>query len=285
MVVERVAERFGLGRPAAPPVRVAGGLSNDLWRLVTDRGTYAVKRMVVNAERPDFVANVEAAFRVEWRAWAAGVAMAEPVPRTDGRALAHVDGSLFRVHRWVDGRTGAGSAGRAAGLLAAIHAAGEPRWDAAPEAPWPGTGWDHDIAGLARRVADVPDRVLVVDSHRDLDRKNTLCRDRDGVLAALDWDAAGPASAVHEAVAVALDFSAGDPAVFADAVAAYTRLSGVAVPRQPWAFAGWVAAQGGWLDHQAGVASGRAEVAATLARLRNLAAGLDVLLAGAPDHP
>jgi hypothetical protein len=34
------------------PVRVSGGLANELWRLDTDRGAFAVKRMVVNADLP-----------------------------------------------------------------------------------------------------------------------------------------------------------------------------------------------------------------------------------------
>ncbi|RSM47515.1 hypothetical protein DMB66_48095 [Actinoplanes sp. ATCC 53533] len=39
MAIERVARRFGLGRPAAEPVRVSGGLSNELWRVATDTGS------------------------------------------------------------------------------------------------------------------------------------------------------------------------------------------------------------------------------------------------------
>jgi Phosphotransferase enzyme family len=275
-----VAARFALGRPVRPPVPVTGGLSNQLWRLDTDRGTYAIKRMVVNADRPGFVPNVEAAYQVERHAWAAGVPMPEPVP-AGGRALAPIEGSLFRVHRWVGARPGAGSATEAAALLAAVHAAGRPRWQHPPEPPWRGDAWGDDIARLARRVAAAPDRILVVDSHRDLDRKNTLRRDHDGALIALDWDAAGPAGAAHEAMAVALDWSGADPAA---AVRAYTRLSGVAVPDVDWVYGGWVAAQGGWLDYQATQPTGHAEVTAALDRLRRLAAALDGR-AGAPDHP
>src|SRR5690349_6153714 len=107
-----------------------GGLSNELWRVPTAAGVFAVKRMVVNADRPDFVANVEAAFAVERRAFAAGVPMPEPVPEpSGGRALASVGGSWYRVHRWVEGRAGVGSATDAVRLAAAIHAVGRPRWE------------------------------------------------------------------------------------------------------------------------------------------------------------
>jgi hypothetical protein len=115
VVFDGVAQRFGLGRLVADAERVAGGLSNELWRLVTRDGVFAVKRMIVNADRPDFVDNVETAFAVERRAWVAGVAMPQPVAVLDtGRALAQVEGSLFRVHRWVDGQPGAGTAEQAA---------------------------------------------------------------------------------------------------------------------------------------------------------------------------
>ena len=283
MAIERVARRFGLGRPASEPVRVSGGLSNELWRVATDDGVFAVKRMVVNADLPGFVDDVEAAFGVERRAWDAGVAMPQPVtvPRTD-RALAEVDGSLFRVHRWVDGRPGTGSASEAAGLIASVHAAGDPRWAPAPDTGWAADRWGAEVAALVRRVRPGPGRALVVDSHRDLDRKNTL-RTPDGVLMAVDWDAAGPVSAVHEAVGLALDWSGDDAAVFAEALRAYGELSGVDVPAEPWVFAGWVAAQGGWLDynatHRPDSPLGQAEVTGTLARVHTLAAGLDVLLA------
>jgi hypothetical protein len=282
-VIERVAQRFGLGQLVADPVRVPGGLSNELWRLVSQEGVFAVKRMVVNADRPDFIDNVEGSFEVEWRAAASGVAMPQPVvvPSTR-RALAEVDGSLFRVHRWVDGQPAVGSARQAAGLVAGIHAVGNPRWEQVPETAWAGDGWGADLAELARRVGRGPEQVLVVDSHRDLDRKNTL-RTAEDVLVALDWDAAGPISAVHEAVSVAVDWSDDDSVVFAEAVQTYVVQSGVNVPPRPWVFAGWVAAQGGWLDynarHRGDSLLGRAEVAGTLARLRKLAAGLDALLA------
>ncbi len=282
MVIGRVAARFELGRPLREPERVTGGLSNELWRLETDRGAFAVKRMIVNADQPSFVDNVEAAFTVERRAWAAGVAMPEPVadPST-GRALARIDGVLFRVHRWVDGDSGGGSAVDAAGLLATIHGAGHAQWAPAPEAGWAADRWDAALVRLAHRVGSGPERLLVVDSHRDLDRKNTLRR-ADGVLMAVDWDAAGPVAAVHEAVGVALDWSDAEPVPFAEAIHAYTRVGGVVIPTEPWIFAGWVAAQGGWLDYNAAQrrdsALGAAEMTGTLARLHKVAARMDALL-------
>ncbi|MBB4696099.1 hypothetical protein BKA14_006247 [Actinoplanes abujensis] len=308
-------ERFGLGRLEGEPVRVPGGLSNELWRVRTGRGDFAVKRMVVNARLPEFVGNVEAAYAVEQRAWAAGVPMPEPVP-VDGRALVRVDGELYRVHRWVEGKPGAqgqpkaegkgaqgqpqaegkgaqgqpqvegtaaqgrpqaegtaaqgrpqaegtaaeerpqaeekgvqarrarATADSAAELLADIHAAGRPRRRTLPGLSWDGRRWGGKLINLAQRVAGGPRETLVVYSHRDLDPKNTL-RDADGRLLAVDWDAAGPISAIHEAVALALDWRDWT------ALATYEQRTGRTVPAEPWIFGGWVAAQGGWLDHTA----------------------------------
>jgi hypothetical protein len=273
VLLTEVATRFGLGELAGPPVPVEGGLSNELWRVTTGRGAYAVKRMVTNAGRPGFVGNVEAAYEIEKRAWAAGVAMPEPVPDpATGRALALVAGSLIRVHRWIDGTAAAGPPAEATALLSTIHDAGQPRRGGVPEPPWNGDRWGPEIGGLARRVAGAPGRVRVVDSHRDLDPKNTLRR-TDGVLLALDWDAAGPVCAVQEAVAVALDFSGGEAGAFGAALRAYG--NGLP-PLASWMFGGWVAAQGGWLDHQA--ARDGPEVATTLSRLGDLADRLDDLL-------
>ncbi|MCY1143959.1 hypothetical protein OWR29_38690 [Actinoplanes sp. Pm04-4] len=343
MGLEVVVSRFGLGRLEAKPVRMAGGLSNELWQVRTSSGVFAVKRMVVNAERPDFIGNVEGAFRVELGAWNAGVATPEPIAEPgSGRALVRVDGELFRVHRWVDGRAADSAAAQAAELLADIHAAGAPRWEEFADHGWDGGRWGAEIASLADRVRSAPLQMLTVDSHRDLDRKNALRRG-DGTLLALDWDAAGPVGAVQEAVAVALDWAAteaGDPSphgeddrqrgasgvpharadsgvrpgkeapgkeapgkeapdvsaagqngdrrvsdrtdAFADAVAAYCRRSGVAVPAEPWVFGGWVAALGGWLDynadHRADEEIGRTEIAATRRRLRALADNMDAWL-------
>ncbi|WP_133873806.1 phosphotransferase [Paractinoplanes brasiliensis] len=212
-------------------------------------GDFAVKRMVVNAHRPEFADNVEAAFGVKWRAWNSGVPMPEPIA-VDGRVLLRDGGDLYRANRWVDGQPGQATVRQAAELLAGIHAAGRPRLQGTPDTCWNGDRWGDALGRLARRVAGHPSRTLVVDSHRDLDRKNTL-RSWDGRLMAVDWDAAGPISAIHEAVGLALDWADRDPDAFRAAIVTYELHSRLTVPAEPWIFGGWVVAQGGWLDYNA----------------------------------
>lgn len=278
MVIEQVAEAFGLGRLVGEPLRVNGGLSNELWRVITAEGAFAVKRMIINADHPDFVRNVEASFAIERRALLAGVP--EPVA-VEGRALARVAGSLFRVHRWVDGRPGKDAVAEATALLAAIHRAGNQRWAPHPGRPWLGELWDREVRGLARQVAEQPERLLIVDSHRDLDQPNTLLTP-DGTLLALDWDAAGPIGLAHEAVGFALDWSHVEPVAFGSVVRSYREHTGAEVPAEPWVFAGWIAGLGGWLDYNAtrrgDTPLGAAEVTSALAHLHTLAADLDDFL-------
>jgi hypothetical protein len=280
MTTVRVVEHFELGPLLAEPTAVAGGLSNDLWRVTTTRGDFAIKRMVVNARRPEFVDNVEASFRVELHAWAGGVPMPKPIADpASGRALARIGEELYRVHEWVDGRPGSGTAVQAAELLANIHAVGRPRLEVPPDTAWDAGRWGPELTTLANRVHGAPERTItVVDSHRDLDRKNTLLG-HDGLLLALDWDAAGPVSAAQEAVSVALDWAGDDRETFAEAIAAYRLQSNNTIKAEPWVFGGWVAALGGWLDynadHRAGEEMGRAEMATTKARLHAVARDLD----------
>jgi hypothetical protein len=278
--IREAAAVFGLGPVLAEPVPVPGGLSNELWRMRTGSGTYAVKRMVLAADRPDFVANVEASFRVERHARSAGVPMPAPVPdpRT-GRALARVHGALARVHVWEDGTPAAGAPGEAAALLARIHTVGAPRWaDAEPPDPR-AAAWAPP--GLVERIPPPPARAVRVDGHRDLDRKNTLRRP-DGTLLALDWDAAGPTTAVWEAVGVALDWAELDPAGVRSVLAVYREAAGIAVPAEPWVFGGWVSAACWWIRYnatgRAGTPPGADEAAGTRAELSRFAAAFDELV-------
>lgn len=280
---------------------VTGGLSNDMWHVRTDRGEYAVKAMVVNAGRPDFVANLESAFAVELRAHAAGVAMPEPIAVPgSGQCLLAIDGRLLRVHAWIDGAAADPPSHRAeaGALLAEIHGVSPATAVALDGEPWTAAAWrdlgdqasDPELADAIRGSADLlarledvtsvgPAVVQTVESHRDLDPKNALVG-RSGLLA-VDWDAAGPVAAAREAVEVALDWST-DPAGFADVLAAYREKSPYDVPRELWVFGGWVSAHAGWLVHNASVREssssdrllGVGEATAALARLRMLSVAL-----------
>ncbi len=75
-ILRETAHAFDLGVPLSAE-QVMGGLSSDLWKLATERASFAVKVMGINADQPDSHDNIESA---------------------------PAGGRLVRVHRWVDGR-------------------------------------------------------------------------------------------------------------------------------------------------------------------------------------
>src|SRR4051812_16049396 len=81
-----------LGAPVRPMIRLQGKATNRVYRLDTERGSFAVKELHLDRDwtfRPDDV------FRFEQAAFAAGIPMPEPIS-ADAEVV---------VHRWVDGDT------------------------------------------------------------------------------------------------------------------------------------------------------------------------------------
>lgn len=274
-----ICSRFDLGNVIGPPIDVPGGLSNRLYRLRTDRGEFAVKRMVASAESPSFQGNVEAAFAVEQRAADAGIAMPSPVPvQETGQALARIaaqNGSCWvRVHRWIAGdpvrADQFGSQGRdeLATILARLHRL--PCADLLPDTAleatpavrdWEAAFHHHGkltpslsqyIAELERIIRLGYDSGVGADvvSHRDLDPKNLL-RTTDG-LSVIDWDAAGPTNAHWDTMIMALDWSGvRDDGISTDAferfLAAYTNAGGMLGQIKTASFSGWAEGVLDWL--------------------------------------
>lgn len=289
-IVAKGTEGFGLGQ-AEQVTHVEGGLSNDMWRVTTPEGDFAVKIMRAHAEEPDFRRNIEASFRIETNAFRSGVPCPEPRATLDGCALLRVDDHWLRAHRWSDGATptAAENIDLAGDLLAQIHRAGHEAtlplkdqliglggWCALAEL----TGLPGHVSEQLRIAAPALDqlesRTLTcrgeptpfIDSHGDLDPKNTLLVDER--LLAVDWDAAGPRSYAREAVTLALDWSC-DINGFRLALAAYSEASDRTIPKEPWVFGGWVEGLSGWLaynaEQRADDAQGLREVSATCTRL------------------
>jgi hypothetical protein len=80
-----------LGAPIGPMIRVHGGFANRMYRLDTDRGSFAVKELNLLDRR--WAYRAEDVFRFERAAFAAGIPMPEPISA----------GHHTLVHRWVEG--------------------------------------------------------------------------------------------------------------------------------------------------------------------------------------
>ena len=101
---QSACELFGLGAPLATAESVAGGLTNRLWRIETERGVFALKEMNRDYQRDDYVSWHERAFTLEVAARRAGVPAPRPAPESrTGRCLAEIPGTgphpmTVRVH-------------------------------------------------------------------------------------------------------------------------------------------------------------------------------------------
>jgi Ser/Thr protein kinase RdoA (MazF antagonist) len=236
-----ICRAFDLGAPLDPLVPVAGGSTNRVWRLTTERGRFAVKEMAGDL-MPEWRAWIERAFRVETAAYDAGVPMPRPVavPATGG-CLAGLPGAgerpvTVRVHEWVDGEAmqrivyGADVSSQAGGVLARIHGLrlaaevplaaalrvfGAEHWHSLAERvershidwAWEFRAMLPVIAGMEAYVeAARADLTPLLLSHRDADQKNFM-RTASGELMLVDWDAAGPVNPRHEVVKEALGWA------------------------------------------------------------------------------
>lgn len=297
-MMAKTAEGFRLGQIEAT-VRVEGGLSNDMWQVTTTDGEFAVKVMRAHVDAPDFRDRVEASFAIEMNAFRAGIPCPEPKPTPEGHALLGVDGHLLRVHRWCEGISPSpgGHLDHAGDLLAKIHRAGghtvrtvddQPReigtWAALAEQPRLPLLLADQLRSAAARLARLeaetaasPDlETTYVDSHGDLDPKNTLFA--SGRLLAVDWDAAGSRPIAREAVTLALDW-AENVEDFRRVLTAYAVSSGTTLPTETWVFGGWVEGLSGWLtynvEQRADTDLGLREASGTCARLLALHDALD----------
>ena len=239
----RVADAFGLGGGATLVGPVATGRLGRIWRLTTERGSFAVKDSRLPIE-PDEVER-DAAYQDVVRAHA--VPMPAVVRTPSGEVLAEVEGAV-RAYAWVDllprsRRLDPAAVGR---VLAAIHRVRLPT--AEPVDGWyvdpvGAAAWRELVARLesagapfASRLAALVPEVLEVEAglapptdvqvcHRDLWADNLL-RTRDGELVVLDWENAGPGSPTQELGVALFEFGCGEPARMQALYAAYVAAGG-----------------------------------------------------------
>jgi aminoglycoside phosphotransferase (APT) family kinase protein len=244
--------------------RVHGGYANRVYRLDTDRGSFAVKELNLVDRRWTY--HADDVFRFEQAAFAAGIPMPEPVAASNDTL----------VHRWVDGaeplppdvpvpEAFAFEIGEA---LARIHALDvswtqptveEPvayDWaELAERAAATGQPWADDLASHVdtfRAIDRFVDRCArpgpVVLTHKDIQPWNLLVRDGRPVV--LDWELSGTLDLASELGSTALSISKGadfddvEPSVFRSVLDGYVAGGGTVPPPGPSWFVFLI---GGWL--------------------------------------
>ncbi|MEV4641199.1 aminoglycoside phosphotransferase family protein [Actinoplanes sp. NPDC049548] len=253
-----------LGTPIGPMVRVHGGYANRMYRLDTDRGSFAVKE--VNLLDRRWTYRAEEVFRFERAAFDAGIPMPEPISAGHGTL----------VHRWIEGEkvpeapVPAGYAYEIGEILGRLHALDVAWTDVSTEEPvardWPelaeratasGQPWAGELTsqvGTFLAIAHFVDTCErpgpVVLTHRDIQPWNLLSRQGRPVV--LDWELSGRLDVSSELGSTALSLAKGPgfddirPAVFRSVLDGYVAAGGALPPPGPSWFVYLV---GGWLGH------------------------------------
>ena len=247
------------GTPVGPLTRVHGGFANRMYRLDTDRGSFAVKELNRRSDH-----HVDDVFRFERAAFAAGVPMPEPIS-ADPHTL---------IHRWVDGQkvpeapVSAAYGFEVGEILARIHRL-DVEWDHGPtEGPaprdWPdlaeraaatGQPWAGELSARAGTFLEIAHFVdtcerpgPVVLTHRDIQPWNLLARAGRPVV--LDWELSGLLDLSGELGSTALSLAKGpgfdtvEPAIFRSVLDGYVAGGGTLPPPGPSWFAFMIS---GWL--------------------------------------
>jgi Ser/Thr protein kinase RdoA (MazF antagonist) len=268
-----LAERFGLGT-ATSLDEVARGAMGAVWRLRTDKGTFAAKELFWS--EPDEAAiECEVTFRSACAE--AGVPSPMPLATTCGAYVVNHGDDRWRVHEWAYGdvpdQWDVATTSWLAAQMAAIHAiewsgeATDPEpWYHQIDADWAGlvdaaeeagVGW---AAGLRRSVPELRELTELVNStpvgdmvwcHRDL--KNTNVLRSAGSSWLVDWDNVGPLAPERELGALLMAQLA-QPANLRRIVAAYRKAGGTAEIDGPAGFATGLAVSLNYLQGQASAA-------------------------------
>ena len=221
----QVADRFDLGPDARPEVEAARGEQGQVRRVVTARGTFAVKESFDAVDAVD--AQRSAEFQVACHD--AGVPCPRPLPDVHGRYLAEIEGTPIRVQTWVDVHEAdplldPALVGHALARLHAVHVpATEPPhwWGTDPVGPkeWRALVKAAKGAGApfaARLSTLVPDLLAMEElltpmagvqwCHLDLWADN-LRGTPDGGVCVFDFDNAGPGDPTRELAMVLFEFA------------------------------------------------------------------------------
>jgi len=286
---EQIDEAFDLGGGDFQTWNQGGAYSHDVWSLRTARGDYVVKvfdTSVDHARDETFRTRMAEAIGIELAAIDAGVPAPRPVRSTTGDVLVDVDTpdgpALVRVHEnasgWpADGYRHAPFNRRVGRTIAKIHALpiacphdeSTGLWqthddayvaELADRAKSGGHAWAADLEALRGPWQYVRDLVEarktrtwpLISTHRDLGPKNFL-RGPGGGPWILDWDVAGPWTAIEELAGAAVEWAGvkrDEPARPAtDALLdGYVKGGGTIDVTGPEVFASWLVKHANWTE-------------------------------------
>ena len=103
--LKHLIQHFNLGQQVQPPERVHGGLLHIMWRLDTDKGSYAIKQLSkdIDLKNERVIKNYELSEKIASRFSALGIP-AVPAIENTGQYLFMGDETGFLVYPWVNAK-------------------------------------------------------------------------------------------------------------------------------------------------------------------------------------
>ncbi len=235
-----LCERMGLGSSLNAATRIYGGLLHIMWRLDTNKGSYAIKQLskAIDLKNEQVIKNYEMSEQIASRFIAQGIPGVCAISQSQSQKhLFIIDGSGYLVYPWVNAK----ALGRdeinedqaliIAPLLAKMHlmnlhigGIGEPEFDIhdskyLTDLIKQSTQMQLSFAEILNSnrfiLLEINEDYLgsieilkkhTVISHGDLDQKNVLWTDKKQPLL-IDWESARKLNPTYEIVNAALDWS------------------------------------------------------------------------------
>jgi len=260
--LQHLCSQLALGIPAGRLSRVIGGFHHRVWRLDTDRGTYAVKQLSIDTDPtdPDALGHYNASEAIA-EAFAVRGVPAIFALQSGAEYVQIIDGERYLVHPWINAvaldisDVSERHAFEVAGILARMHGMHldfpglkQHEFDVHPEENivllvdmareldvqrsatlQRGLPSFLEIVNAQRSAIQILENHLVI-SHGDLDQKNVLW-DAEGKPALIDWESARKLNPTHEILLEALNWSGigsrFDSDLFGEIISAYKQAGGV----------------------------------------------------------
>lgn len=239
LLAAEVADRFDLGPDARLESEAVRGEQGQVRRLITARGTFAVKQSFGEVDGDE--AQLTAEFQA--RCHDAGASCPRPLPDIDGRFLSNVGGEAIRVQTWVDidGPDPTLDPATVGAALAALHRTlaptneaphpwgtepvGAEEWQALVEASGgAGAPFAEQLAALVPALLEAEQLLTPMAGvqwcHLDLWADNVRGTP-DGRACVIDFDNAGPGDPSRELAMVLFEFGRTERARLAALVTAY----------------------------------------------------------------
>jgi thiamine kinase-like enzyme len=260
--IQYLCAQLDIGTPGRELSRVYGGLHHKMWRLETDRGTYAIKQLSADADTND----VDTLYHYNSSEAIAEAFGSRGIPaifalQRDASYVQVIDAVGYLVHPWSNAvalpisEISEKHALEVARILARMHAIDlhfpglkQHEFDAHSDENilllvGMAEHFHIQLAGTLQRglptFLEIVDaqrsaiRILenhLVISHGDLDQKNVLW-DAEGKPAMIDWESARKLNPTHEILLEALNWSGigshFNPALFGNILSAYQEAGGV----------------------------------------------------------